>query len=155
MTDYLRKVAFEYPAIDNHAHPLLIDDSSHDFNGVISEARGPALAQAASGLPALRAARQLGPLYGVEEEAPNWATIVEVRKEAEDMEEVKQTCFEAAKIQCLLLDDGLGTPGQCEPVSAHDRFTRSPSKRIVRVECVAEVPTLKPYPLNSGLCMVT
>jgi hypothetical protein len=115
MTDTLRHLVLTYPAIDNHAHPLLVDDSTLDFTGAISEARGDALPAAYTSLAAMRAAHQLGPLYG----------------------------FQAARLQCLLLDDGL--PGKCESIPSHDQYTISPSKRIVRIEVVAEVRRCCPW----------
>lgn len=40
----------------------------------------------------------------------------------------------------MLLDDGLGGVEEfAEGYAQHDRFTTSPTKRIVRVEIVAEV----------------
>jgi hypothetical protein len=141
MSDYLRQIVFHHPAIDNHAHPLLKNDGSLDFTGAISEARGGALKDASTSLAAMRAARQLAPLYGIEEDVPEWSTVLEARRNAET-EEVRWTCFQAARIQCLLLDDGLGDASACEDVRFHDRFTSSPSKRIVRIEVIAEVSIL-------------
>lgn len=134
----LRTLILTYPAIDNHAHPLLVDDSTIDFTGAISEARGDALPAAHTSLAAMRAARQLGPLYGLEEVDPEWEVLLQARKsQASEKADIRDACFQAARIQCLLLDDGL--PGECESISYHDQYTISPSKRIVRVENIAEV----------------
>jgi hypothetical protein len=138
MSDNLRHLVLTFPAIDNHAHPLLVDDSTIDFTGAISEARGDALPAAHTSLAAMRAARQLGPLYGLEEVNPDWEALLEARRsKAHEKADIRDACFQAARIQCLLLDDGL--PGECESIPFHDQYAISPSKRIVRIENVAEV----------------
>ena len=47
-------------------------------------------------------------------------------------------CFKATKIRCILMDDGLGSPLNMEGYQWHDQFTTSKTKRIVRIEVVAE-----------------
>ncbi|OBZ74438.1 Protein fluG [Grifola frondosa] len=42
------------------------------------------------------------------------------------------------RIQCILIDDGLGSAWTLHHYKWHDQFTTSPTKRIVRVEIVAE-----------------
>jgi len=69
----LRDVVFGYPAIDNHAHPLLKEEHRQDlpFEGVISEAQSNAAKDAVHSLPGYRATRgsitvieaQTGALY--------------------------------------------------------------------------------------------
>ncbi len=45
-----------------------------------------------------------------------------------------------ARIQCLLIDDGLGGVKEMgEEYQWHDRYTHNPTRRIVRVEVVAQV----------------
>jgi hypothetical protein len=144
MTDTLRHLVLTYPAIDNHAHPLLVDDSTLDFTGAISEARGDALPAAYTSLAAMRAAHQLGPLYGLEQVDPTWESLLEARRSLpNEKSEIRDACFQAARLQCLLLDDGL--PGKCESIPSHDQYTISPSKRIVRIEVVAEVRRSCPW----------
>jgi hypothetical protein len=144
MTDTLRHLVLTYPAIDNHAHPLLVDDSTLDFTGAISEARGDALPAAYTSLAAMRAAHQLGPLYGLEQVDPTWESLLEARRSLpNEKSEIRDACFQAARLQCLLLDDGL--PGKCESIPSHDQYTISPSKRIVRIEVVAEVRRCCPW----------
>lgn len=51
-------------------------------------------------------------------------------------------CFEPTNIQCILIDDGLGTTDDAAKLydyRSHDRLTHSPTRRIVRVEAIAEV----------------
>jgi hypothetical protein len=143
MSEELRKLILTYPAIDNHAHPLLVDDTKADFASAISEARGAALADASTSLSALRAARQLAPLYGIPDPTPSWETILSARNQRVgkegSKEELREKCFKDAKIQCLLLDDGLDGPGGREDIAIHDQYTSSPSKRLVRVEVIAQV----------------
>lgn len=141
MTD-LRKVTFAYPAIDNHCHPLLQESHRDDvpFDGVLSEARGAALTEdAVHSLAGYRATKQLSQLYGGSPDRHTWEQIREHRT-GREYDELCRRSFEPANIQCLLIDDGLGgVEEMCESYTWHDQFTSSPSKRIVRVEVIAEV----------------
>lgn len=47
----------------------------------------------------------------------------------------KSACFQG--VSCVLLDDGLRSEGQI-PYNFHDEFLPNPSKRIVRIEALAE-----------------
>ena len=38
----------------------------------------------------------------------------------------------------ILMDDGLGVPSEIHPYPYHDHFTLAPTKRIVRIETLAE-----------------
>lgn len=138
----LRDITFGYPAIDNHAHPLLkeVYRSEVNFDGLISEAQGPALAEdALHTLACYRATRQLGSLYEGVRDDPSWEDLKAARAKV-PYDELCRKCFEPAKIQCLLLDDGLGGVEElCEDYRWHDGLSRSPSKRIIRVEVVAQV----------------
>ena len=61
-TSELVRVAITYPAIDNHAHPLLKAEhrDALNFDGVISEATGSALSEdAVNTLACYRATHQL------------------------------------------------------------------------------------------------
>ena len=60
----LRDVVSNYPAIDNHAHPLLKEERRRNlpFKGVISEAQTDAVGDPIHSLPAYRAARKLAEL---------------------------------------------------------------------------------------------
>jgi Amidohydrolase len=138
----LHKVTFTFPAIDNHCHPLLKEshrDAVH-FDGVLSEAQGAALAEdGVHTLAGYRATKQLSRLYGGTSDRYTWEEIKEHRT-GRGYEELCKQNFEPANIQCLLIDDGLGGVEEMgERYTAHDRFTSSPSKRIVRVEVIAEV----------------
>jgi len=137
----LRQVTFTYPAIDNHCHPLL-KESHRDairFDSLLSEAQGAALTEdAAHSLAGYRATKQLSELYGGSSDRYTWKEIKEHRT-GREYDELCRRNFKPANIQCLLIDDGLGGAEEtCERYTWHDQFTSSPSKRIVRVEVIAE-----------------
>ncbi|KAH8117636.1 amidohydrolase-domain-containing protein [Phellopilus nigrolimitatus] len=133
----LYRAAFTFPAIDNHTHPLLSASHKDDFafEGLISEAQGPALTNdAIRTLACFRATRQLSTLLGC---ANDWESVKETRSSLDYMELCK-LCLQSTSIQCFLLDDGLDSEGLCEDVKWHDQFSSSPSKQIVRIEIVAQ-----------------
>ena len=136
----LRDVVFNYPAIDNHAHPLLKEECRRNlpFEGVISEAQPDAVKDAIHSLPGYRAARQLAELYGLDPDA-GWEEI----KNHRDGLEYDRLCnmsMQQLGIQCLLLDDGLrGVQEMANDLSWHRRFANNSVYRLVRIEPVAEV----------------
>ncbi|KAI0789209.1 amidohydrolase-domain-containing protein [Abortiporus biennis] len=137
--DELARVAFSYPAIDNHAHPLLKEQHKDyfPFEGLVSEASGSALIQdAPHTMAAFRATIQLGALFGIPN--PTWEAVKTGRQRA-NYNALCDISMKRSNIQCILIDDGLGGVKEfAEDYQWHDRFTRSPTKRIVRVEIVAE-----------------
>lgn len=144
----LTKVAFKFPAIDNHAHPLLRDShrDSFAFEGVMSEATGEALTRdAVHTLACYRATSQLSELFGLEDGC-SWEAVKAARRDM-SYEQLCRICMEPSHIQCILVDDGLGGVAEfAEDYRWHDKFTVSPCKRIVRVETLAEVSqTSEPY----------
>jgi hypothetical protein len=134
----LKYIVATYPAIDNHAHPLLDTSAEADspFESLVSEAQGPAAAHAPYTLAAFRATRQLAELYDLDPISASWEDV-ETAMRATPYDERCRRSFAPTHIQCLLLDDGLATAGAF-PVSEHDQFTHSPSRRIVRVEVIAQ-----------------
>ncbi|KAH6637610.1 hypothetical protein C7974DRAFT_389857 [Boeremia exigua] len=137
--EQLRHVALHFPIIDNHAHNLILPTHADTipFETITSEAQGRALRDTFKSLAHLRAARQLRELYQLDENA-SWTEILEQREEwlHSDHERLNQRCFEG--VTALLIDDGLAEPGKVHPYDWHDRYTDAPSKRIVRIETVAE-----------------
>ncbi|KAF8990262.1 amidohydrolase-domain-containing protein [Cyathus striatus] len=137
----LYKTAFTFPAIDNHAHPLLGPEHRHrlPFEGLVSEAEGEALDQdAVHTLACFRATAELGTLLGLGK-STSWNDIKRTRAEMDYMELCKK-CFEPTGIQCILIDDGLGgVRDLAKEYSWHDQFTQDKTLRIIRVEVVAEV----------------
>jgi hypothetical protein len=143
----LAKAAFGYPIIDNHAHPFL--KSKHRdairYEVLISEAHGDALNDAVHTLPCLRAATQLSQLFGLTGDDATWEGVKKKRLEF-DYAELCKLCMEPTGIQCILFDDGLGGVAEmAEEVKWHDQYTRSPSKRIVRLEVEGQVRYRHPY----------
>lgn len=134
----LAQAAFTYPAIDNHTHPLLTAKHKDDFpfEGLLSEATGDALTEdAIHTLACYRATNQLSKLLECSDE---WEAVKKRRTEM-DYDELCERCMKSTGIQCFLLDDGLDGESLTESISWHDRWSSSPSKRIVRVEILAQV----------------
>lgn len=138
----LSKTALQFPAIDNHAHPLLREEhrDAFAFEGLVSEAQGSALTNDSKHtLASLRAKKDLAKLYGLDPKTTSWEQLKEHRKTI-PYSQLINTCFQQTNIQCLLLDDGLGGVEEVgQGYQAHDTLTKSPTKRIVRIEVVAEV----------------
>ncbi|KAL7274933.1 hypothetical protein RUND412_002155 [Rhizina undulata] len=129
----LQRLIRTHPLIDNHAHNLLLPthENLHPLESIVSEAAGHAILDAPHSLSHLRAVKQLASWLGCE---PDWDQVKEKRSEI-DLEEWTRRCFQG--IQCVVMDDGLDG-NSVETYSAHDRYTSSPTKRIVRVEKLAE-----------------
>ncbi|KAF2001022.1 developmental protein-like protein fluG [Amniculicola lignicola CBS 123094] len=140
--DQVRHVVKNFPIIDNHAHNLLLPSQMDTipFESITSEAQGRALRDVFKSLSHLRAVRQLRELYECPEDA-DWEEILEQRVEwlRSDPERLNKRCFEG--MHAVLMDDGLGGPRGVEkvhPYHWHDRYFKAPTKRIVRIETVAE-----------------
>ncbi|KAI0698477.1 amidohydrolase-domain-containing protein [Cytidiella melzeri] len=138
--DNLATVTRSFPAIDNHAHPLLKREfrNKFAFEGLISEATDEALTvDAVHTLSCFRATLQLSKLLKIEDE-PSWDAVKKARGEM-DYELLCRSNMEQAHIQCILLDDGLGGVSEfAENHLWHNKFTSSSNKRILRVEVLAE-----------------
>jgi hypothetical protein len=137
--EQLRYVVKNFPIIDNHAHNILLPHQIETvpFESITSEATGRALRDTFKSLPHLRASRQLRELYQCSEDA-DWEEILEQRIEwlRTDPAQLYQKCF--AGIHALLMDDGLAGPDKVYDYSWHDHCTQAPTKRILRIETVAE-----------------
>ena len=134
----------DYPAIDNHAHPLLTEENRDRlaFEGLTSEAQGAALADAPYTLAHTAARRDLAQLYDL----PGRASWEDVKKHRTERiyYELCRLCFKQVNIQCILVDDGLGgVKEMAEDYQRHDGYTLSPMRRIVRVEVIPQV--CEPY----------
>ncbi|KAL0577180.1 hypothetical protein V5O48_004819 [Marasmius crinis-equi] len=135
----LSGACLNYPAIDNHAHPLLKSEfrNKYPFEHLVSEASGDALTEdAPHTLACLRATAQLAPVLGLEKDA-SWQEVKAKRGATPYLEFCKRF-MDPCKIRCLLLDDGLGGVEEfCESLGWHtENFCQT--KRIVRVEVEAE-----------------
>ena len=149
----LADVAFNYPAIDNHAHPLLKEDYRNKFplEHLVSEASGNGLIEdTPHTLAFLRATKQLAPILGLEKNAL-WEEIKFARDQIPYLELCK-ILMEPCKIQCLLLDDGLGGVEEfAEGLEWHsEQFCDT--RRIVRVEVEAEVGAMLRYCASNSRC---
>ncbi|KAF8130325.1 amidohydrolase 2 [Boletus edulis] len=137
----LAHTAFVYPAIDNHAHPLLTDENRNTFplEGITSEASGDALtSDSRYSLASYRATLQLSKLFGLRNCEPTWNALRN-RRDDTDYLDLCNMCFKPSGIQCILLDDGLGGVADlAESIKWHDQLTSSACKRIVRIEFEAE-----------------
>ncbi|KAH9948513.1 amidohydrolase-domain-containing protein [Amylocystis lapponica] len=148
----LYKVAFYWPAIDNHAHAFLKEEFRYSmpFEGLVSEAQGSALLEdAPHTLACYRATAQLAKLYKLPKDA-TWEDVKQYRIGL-SYQELCRINMEPTKIQCILIDDGLGVVDMVHPYDWHDAFTTSSTKRLVRVEVVAQ-DILKPL-VSSHLAM--
>lgn len=137
--EQLRNIIRNCPLIDNHAHNLLLPAhlDSVPFETITTEAQGVALRDTFKSLSHLRAERQLRELYQCPEDA-SWASILKQRSQwlLESPDALTKKCLEGT--HCILMDDGLGDAAKMHPYSWHDTFTPAPTKRIVRIETVAE-----------------
>jgi hypothetical protein len=137
----LHRMVFNLPAIDNHAHPIL-KEAHRDavaLEGLVSEAQGIALTEdSIHTVGNMRATKELSKLFGLGVDT-TWQELKEHRNGL-PYSDLTGICFEEAKLQALLLDDGLsGVDELAENYRTHDSLTTSPTKRIARIEVVAEV----------------
>ncbi|GAB1213848.1 hypothetical protein ATERTT37_003001 [Aspergillus terreus] len=137
----LRQLIHTHPLIDNHAHNILSRRHAcayekHPFEQIISEAHGTALQNATSTLALYRATPQLAQLYGISSDS-TWDQVKAARGDwvQRDYEGLVRACLVGT--HSLLLDDLL-TAEDVEPYHWHDRFTPGRTRRIVRIETLAE-----------------
>ena len=106
-----------------------------DLECIVSEAEGPALKNATSGLAHHQAVQQLSKLFGCD---ATWEAIKRYRINV-GFDQYTEKLFEASGIECILMDDLLAASDKVTiPYNWHDRLTKSATKRIVRVESLAE-----------------
>ena len=126
------------PVIDNHAHNIYepVRLRKENLLMITTEADGRALEDTPTSLPHLRALKQLGNLFDLPAEA-DWPAIVKKRAELldSDADSLTKKCIE--NTQTTFIDDGFDNPDALQPFQWHSRFTRSPCKRLVRIEEVA------------------
>ncbi|KPM42042.1 Protein fluG [Neonectria ditissima] len=124
------------PIIDHHAHPLLNSSSiaKYPLLSISTEAHGDAINDTCTSLAHIRAVKQLSAILGCEASWDAVKSAVEARQAGGYAQWVGR-CLSG--IQAVLVDDGLDGSAETEPYDFFDKFTRSPSKRIVRIEHVA------------------
>lgn len=134
----LRLLIRTHPVIDNHAHNLLRPHGQKiaELLTITSEAEDDALEDTPTSLSHLRAARLLRRFYDLPADA-EWSAIEKKRREAldQDADGLIKRCFEGT--ETILFDDGLMHGDSVQPYYWHDKYTRSPCKRIVRIEALA------------------
>lgn len=129
------------PIIDHHAHPLLplSAQTEADVIATTTEASGAAQSAASTGLPFIRALEGL--FLGEESsmrDAPAKERFQQYLSKRRNFEEKSFTQQSFSGIQTILIDDGLRHPGALYPYDWHSQFLKSPAKRIVRIETLAE-----------------
>ncbi|KAK2401154.1 type-1 glutamine synthetase [Trifolium repens] len=128
----LRKAVEEIELVDGHAHNLVALDSNFPFIHAFSEAQGHALSSSQHSLSFKRNLRDLAELYGCESSLQG----VEEYRRVSGLELACSTCFKAARISAILIDDGLELDKKHD-IEWHKGFTPLVG-RILRIEKVAE-----------------
>lgn len=124
------------PIIDNHAHPLLKPEAlnKHPLISITTEAAGDAIHATHTSLAHIRGVKQLAHVLDC---GHTWEAVVAAieQRRIEDYEDWVSECLDG--IETILVDDGLDAVDDVQDYAWHDQFTRSPCKRIVRIETVA------------------
>ncbi|KAK6532566.1 hypothetical protein TWF281_006751 [Arthrobotrys megalospora] len=134
------------PIIDNHAHPLLVNQSvvKYEASGLsllkcLSEGNNDALKDVPNTLVYHRALKSLqqGFSHLCQKEIHNWEDWKRFRSEVQTEPFLKE-CL--GGLQTILIDHGLRYPEDIEAHSVgwHNQFLKSPAKGIMRLENVAE-----------------
>jgi hypothetical protein len=88
-------------------------------------------------LPHLKAWNQLKELYEYNGPDDEWDCLKERQKWIDfDLDGLIRKCLKGT--YSILIDDGLGNPHLMHPYDYHNQFTLAPSKRILRIETLAE-----------------
>lgn len=134
--DEVARAIQKCPIIDNHAHPLLKPEAlaEHPLLSITTEASGDAIHAASTSLSHLRGIKQLAHVLDC---AQTWEAVVAAieQRRIEDYDDWISECLDG--IETILVDDGLDDVDDVYDYAWHDSFTRSPCKRIVRIETVA------------------
>ncbi|KAL9268684.1 fluG-like protein [Drosera capensis] len=166
----LKAAIEEATLIDAHAHNVVAVDSSLPFVKCFSEADGDALAFAPHSLSFKRGLKELGELYG----CGSTLSEIELHRKQSGLESISKTCFGAARISALLIDDGIEFDKNHE-IEWHKSYVPIVG-RILRIERWAEqildqgtpdastwvldkfteifVGRLKSYPFQESFCFV-
>ncbi|KAI9019755.1 amidohydrolase-domain-containing protein [Hyaloraphidium curvatum] len=132
MSSALQDVVNSVPLIDNHTHQIGIGYSSYGLRGALTEASGSAQNDVVHTLVWKRSLKELGKLLGVPPSEE--AILAERTRLGED--KYTELLFSKTGTFQLLIDSGLYGPLQS--LEWHDRFTKAPTKCIVRLERLAE-----------------
>lgn len=124
------------PIIDTHAHPLLKPEAfkKYPLLSITTEASGEAIHDAFNSLAHVRGMKQLIRVLHCEPTYDAVWAAVEQKRNSDHKAWVTE-CLNG--IATILVDDGLDEPDDAEDYAWHSDFTRSPCKRIVRIETIA------------------
>ncbi|XP_062117384.1 uncharacterized protein LOC133831196 [Humulus lupulus] len=128
----LKKAVEAVELVDGHAHNIVALDSAFPFLGGFSEAYGDALTHAVHSLSVKRNLKDIAELYGCE----NSLRGIEEFRRVKGLEAISSTCFKAAKISAILIDDGVKLDKEHE-IEWHKAFSPFVG-RILRIERLAE-----------------
>ncbi|KAL3536217.1 hypothetical protein ACH5RR_004678 [Cinchona calisaya] len=130
----LREAIEKVELVDAHAHNIVALDSGVPFISCFSEATGDeALSFVQHTINFKRSLREISDLYGTETSLP---AVEEFRRSA-GLEAITETCFEAARISTLLIDDGFELD-KMQEIKWHQKFVPSKVGRILRIERFVE-----------------
>ncbi|CAJ1968861.1 unnamed protein product [Sphenostylis stenocarpa] len=134
----LRKTVEEVEVVDGHSHNIVALDSNSISNGfaqafTVGAFGDPdAIAFAQTSLSFKRGLRDVAELYGTEVSLEG----VEEYRRVSGLEAITSTCFKAAKVSAILIDDGIEMDKKNE-IEWHKTFAPFVG-RILRTERVAE-----------------
>ncbi|XLU82982.1 hypothetical protein S245_006402 [Arachis hypogaea] len=130
--DELRRTVEEVELVDAHAHNIVSIDSNFPFIHAFSEAYGDAVSFSPHSLSFKRSLRDIAELYGSESSLE----AIEEHRRVSGLQSISTSCFKAAGISTLLIDDGLKFDKKHD-LEWHRSFTPVVG-RILRIERVAE-----------------
>ncbi|XP_052113421.1 protein fluG [Arachis duranensis] len=128
----LRRTVEEVELVDAHAHNIVSIDSNFPFIHAFSEAYGDAVSFSPHSLSFKRSLRDIAELYGSESSLE----AIEEHRRVSGLQSISTSCFKAAGISTLLIDDGLKFDKKHD-LEWHRSFTPVVG-RILRIERVAE-----------------
>lgn len=128
----LRRAVEMAELIDGHAHNLVAIDSSQPFISCFSEANGEALSFVPHTLSFKRGIRDIAELYKTETSLQ----AIEEHRRSSGLQKISSTCFKAAKIAAILIDDGIEFDKKQE--TQWHRSLAPVVGRILRIERLAE-----------------
>lgn len=128
----LRKAIEEVELVDGHAHNIVALDSTFPFIRGFSEAEGDALSYAPHSFSFKRNLRHIAELYGSELSLHG----VEEYRKLSGLQSISSTCFEAARISAILIDDGIEFD-KMHDIEWHKNVAPVVG-RILRIERLAE-----------------
>lgn len=120
------------PLIDNHTHQIGVGYSHFGLRAAFTEAGGDAQNDVVHTLIWKRSLRELGKLLNV----PATEDAIIARRAEMGEDAYTTLLLGRTNTAQLLVDDGLYGP--MHDLSWHDQFTKTPTKRIVRLERLAE-----------------